>query len=218
MKMSLSLQNTFPAMALQGFGQSPAMAEIDNPSQSDSGGDESQILMRRIALGEEAAFSQLINRWKIPLFRFFDRSLNNHADAEDLTQKVFIKLYSAVSRYKPEAKFSTYIFTIARRLLLDEFKRRSRRPEDLTDPADLRSPTEVVDSRNEIEEVLEECLALIPENQRTALLLRVQRELSYNEIAEIMATSESAVKTWIYRAREEARKTLSELRKKNDEN
>jgi RNA polymerase sigma-70 factor (ECF subfamily) len=218
MKMSLSLQNTFPAMALQGFGQSPAMAEIDNPSQSDSGGDESQTLMHRIASGDETAFALLVNRWKIPLFRFFDRSLNNHADAEDLTQKVFIKLYSAVSRYKPEAKFSTYIFTIARRLLLDEFKRRSRRPEDLTDPADLQSPTEVVDSRNEIEEVLEECLALIPENQRTALLLRVQRELSYNEIAEIMATSESAVKTWIYRAREEARKTLSELRKKNDEN
>jgi RNA polymerase sigma-70 factor (ECF subfamily) len=215
--MSFSLQSAVPSMTLQGLGRVPIMAEIDNSSQSDSGGDESQALMQCIALGEEAAFSQLINRWKIPLFRFFDRSLNNHADAEDLTQRVFIKLYAAVSRYKPEAKFSTYIFTIARRLLLDEFKRRSRRPEDLTDPADLRCPIDAGDSRNEIEEALEECLAGIPENQRTALLLRVQRELSYKEIAEIMATSESAVKTWIYRAREEARKTLSELRKKNHE-
>ena len=217
MIMNFSLQSVVPSMSFQGLGLVPSMVETKNPSQRDFDGDESQTLMHRIASGDETAFALLVNRWKIPLFRFFDRSLNNHADAEDLTQKVFIKLYSAVSRYKPEAKFSTYIFTIARRLLLDEFKRRSRRPEDLTDPADLRSPTEVVDSRNEIEEVLEECLALIPENQRTALLLRVQRELSYNEIAEIMATSESAVKTWIYRAREEARKTLSELRKKNDE-
>jgi RNA polymerase sigma-70 factor (ECF subfamily) len=216
MIMSFSLQSAVQSMTLQGLGLVPIMA-VDNPSQSDSGGDESQILMRRIASGEEAAFSLLINRWKTPLFRFFDRSLNNHADAEDLTQKVFIKLYSAVSRYRPEAKFSTYIFTIARRLLLDEFKRRSRRPEVLTDPVDIKSPIAPGDSRNEMENALEECLAGIPENQRTALLLRVQRELSYSEIAEIMTASEAAVKTWIYRAREEARNTLSELRKSNHE-
>ncbi|MBT5380267.1 MAG: RNA polymerase sigma factor [Opitutae bacterium] len=215
--MSILLPDSSPSFSFPGFGIISSMVESDNPSKPDADGDESQTLMLRIASGDDVALTLLINRWKNPLFRFFDRSLNNHADAEDLTQKVFVKLHAAVSRYKPKAKFSTYIFTIARRLLLDEFKRRSRRPEDLTDPLDIKSPIVHGNSRNELEGALEQCLAGIPENQRTALLLRVQRELSYSEIAEIMSASQAAVKTWIYRAREEARKSLSEFRKSNHE-
>ena len=209
------MQSAVPTMTLQGPGLFPAMAESEPPSQSDHGGDESQTLMVRIASGDEAALSLLVNRWKIPLFRFFDRSLNNHADAEDLTQKVFIKLYDAAARYRPEAKFSTYLFTIARRLLLDEFKMRSRHPVDPTAPIELRHSPHARDERGEIEEMLEVCLACIPENHRTALLLRVQGELTYREISEVMDTSESAVKSWIFRARQEARNTLSELRSKS---
>ncbi len=171
--------------------------------------------MQRVALGEETALASLIERWQTPLFRFFHRSLVNHADAEDLAQQVFIKLHSSASRYKPTAKFSTYLFTIARNLLLDELKRQERRPLVPVDPSELRVETPARDPRDEIDEALEVCLAQLPETQRTALLLRVQRELSYKEIATVMKASEAVVKTWIHRARQITRETLSDLRKPN---
>ena len=68
---------------------------------------------------------------KKPLFAFFLRSLPNFADAEDLTQKTFVRLHGSVSRYQPKAKFSTWLFTIARNLLIDELKRRKRRPQEV---------------------------------------------------------------------------------------
>ena len=87
---------------------------------------EDHNLMSEIANGNQVAMKALINKWKNSLFRFFDRSLSNKADAEDLTQKVFIRLYKSASRYKPTAKFSTYLFTIARNLLIDELKKRKK--------------------------------------------------------------------------------------------
>jgi RNA polymerase sigma-70 factor (ECF subfamily) len=180
---------------------------IDSPVSVD----ESADLMNRVASGDETALTNLIDRWKIPLFRFFHRSLRSHADSEELAQQVFIKLYGSAHRYKPTAKFPTYLFTIARNLLLDEIKRRERRPIDIVDPAELKLSTPGRNPLDDIEEALEICLERLPEAHRTALLLRVQRELSYKEIAGIMKASESVVKTWIHRARQQARKALDEL-------
>ena len=87
------------------------------------------FLMERIASGEQYAMEELIELWKMPMFRFFLRSLNHHEDAEDLTQRVFIRIYRSADRYLPHAKFSTWIFTIARNLLIDEIKKRKRRPQ-----------------------------------------------------------------------------------------
>mgnify|MGYP002056163027 FL=1 len=75
---------------------------------------EDQILMLDVAQGSQSAMSAIIDKWKGGLFRFFDRSLRNKADAEDLTQRVFIRLYQSASRYQPRAKFSTYLFTVDR--------------------------------------------------------------------------------------------------------
>ncbi len=175
--------------------------------------DEDVALMTRIAKGEDAAMSLLVNRWKGPLVRFFHRSLHSLADAEELTQSTFIKIYRAADRYKPIAKFSTYLFTIARRVLLDEIKRKARHPVDPTDPGALRGERCPVSKmrRSELEEALEQCLRILPENQRTALLLRIQRELSYEEIASIMRVSQGAVKTWIHRARTHIRDNLRKI-------
>ena len=170
------------------------------------------FLMERIASGDQCAMEELIELWKMPMFRFFLRSLNHHEDAEDLTQRVFIRIYRSAERYLPHAKFSTWIFTIARNLLIDEIKKRKRRPQMVFDEY-IERVGEVEGARSaELTEILMKQLDTIPENHRTALLLRVQRELSYREIAEVMQSTEASVKTWIHRARLDLRKSLSNLR------
>ena len=169
-------------------------------------------LMERIASGDQSAMEELIELWKMPIFRFFLRSLNHHEDAEDLTQRVFIRIYRSSERYLPQAKFSTWIFTIARNLLIDEIKKRKRRPQVVFDEHIEKAGDGEGGRSEELTEILMKHLDTIPENHRTALLLRVQRELSYREIAEVMQTTEASVKTWIHRARLDLRKSLSNLR------
>ena len=210
--MSLSLYSPPVGFFLGASSSVPDLVERERPFDSKVSVDESADLMNRVRSGDETALTNLIDRWKTPLFRFFHRSLRSHADSEELTQLVFIKLHGSAHRYKPTAKFSTYLFTIARNLLLDEIKRRNRRPVDTVDPAELNMATPGRDPRDEIEEALEICLDRLPETHRTSLLLRVQRELSYKEIASIMKATESVVKTWIHRARQQARKSLDDLR------
>ena len=172
--------------------------------------EEDIVMMQRVTAGEDAAMSFLVNRWKGPLIRFFNRSLHSLADAEELSQITFLKLYRAAERYQPTAKFSTYLFTIARRVLLDEHKRRTRHPVDPMDPVEMRAEAQPSNKIliSELEESLQKCLSKLPENQRTAILLRVQRELAYEEIASVMKASEGAVKTWIHRARTHLRENL----------
>ena len=180
----------------------------------DHASSEEAQLMVRVAKGDEQAMVQIIERWQRPLLNFFYRSLNSRADSEDFTQTVFIKLHRAAPRYKPTARFSTYLFHIARRVLLNEFRRRSRKPMDLHPPEELPSPgTHDPESQlMELEEIFHRGLERMPENHRTAILLLKQQELSYAEIAHIMETTEGMVKTWIFRARtllrEELRKPL----------
>ncbi|MEC9123318.1 MAG: sigma-70 family RNA polymerase sigma factor, partial [Verrucomicrobiota bacterium] len=107
------------------------MNEAD--SVSPLGREREVLLMARIASGEQSAMEELIGLWKMPLFRFFLRSLNHHEDAEDLTQRVFIRIYRSSERYQAKAKFSTWVFTIARNLLIDEIKKRNRRPQMVFD-------------------------------------------------------------------------------------
>jgi len=175
---------------------------------------DDQLLMKEVGEKCPVAMEKIITRWKDGLFRFFDRSLQNKADAEDLTQKVFIRVYQSASRYQPKAKFSTYLFTIARNLLIDEIKKSNR--QQISSYSDELIQGQIVQPTNEAQEwneILNFAMKEIPEYYSTALLLRVQRELSYMEIADIMKVSESSVKTWIHRARTHLKKTLQEYRK-----
>lgn len=167
-------------------------------------------LMLRVGSGEEACLAILIERWQTPMLNFFYRSTRDFGRAEDLTQTVFIRLYRAAGRYQATAKFSTYIFHIARRLLINDHEKVQRRPADATDPHELRA-VDAGDSErkmNELEEIFQRGLEELPENQRTAILLLKQQELSYSEIADVMNSSESAVKTWIFRARQHLKQVL----------
>lgn len=169
-------------------------------------------LMRRLAAGNHQAMGQLVERWQSPLINFFYRSLQSHQEAEDLAQILFVKLYKAAPRYQPTAKFSTFLFSIARRLLINEYRRAQRKPVDVTDPAELTgSVSGRIDlEQMEIEEAFQHAIQDLPENQRSAILLFKQQELSYQEIADILDTTESSVKTWIFRARQKLKASLKE--------
>ncbi len=175
--------------------------------------DADAALLMQAGQGDESAFTELIEKWKNPLINFFYRSLNSYAAAEDLSQVTFIKLYRAAPKYEPRAKFSTFLFHIARRLLINEIRRQNRKPLDAVDPQEL-NPGVDDDSTlriQEIEEAFSQAIRELPENQATAILLLKQQELSYEEIAEIMDASLSAVKTWIFRARQHLRQALDNL-------
>ena len=179
----------------------------ETTSKLATGMDRDIKLLKEIAKGDGEAFTEFIGKWKKPIYAFFLRSLFNHADAEDLTQSFFYRIFRAAGSFKPKAKVSTWLFTIARNLLIDHLKKCSRRPKEAMLPE-----FEIADEGNsnvdEWHEILSNELKKLPENHRTALLLRVQQEWSYQEIAEIMKTSDSNVKTWIYRARTVLKKVI----------
>jgi RNA polymerase sigma-70 factor (ECF subfamily) len=175
--------------------------------------DQDAALMLRVKQGDTSALEQLMDRYKQPVINLIARIISDPVEAEDLAQNVFVQVYRSAARYAPSAKFSTWLFTIARNLALNEIRRRSRHRADSMDAglseddppqyADTTaaSPPEAL-LRVELERKVGEAVASLPENQRTALLLCQQDELSYEDIAEVLGTSLSATKSLIHRARE----------------
>ena len=175
--------------------------------------DIDSACLRAIAAGDRDAFASLVGRWQVRLINFFYRSTGNRADAEDLAQETFIELYRAAPRYQAQGTFNAYIFTLARRRLIDNYRKNARRPLDYIDPTDflMQQQAEADDESAAIEEAFHRALATLPENQRAAILLLQQQGLSYEEIAQTLDASLSAVKTWIHRARQQLRNELSEF-------
>ncbi len=186
----------------------------------NSASDADVSLMKQVADGSEHAFRMIVEKWQKPLMNYFFRSCNNTYSAEDMAQLTFVKLYKARESYanyqaenvdnKPKAKFSTYLFSIARNVLISEHRKNSIRPADPADPHEMN----FVDERRgesaitELEEIFYAELESLPENQRTAILLLKQQEISYEEIADIMQVNIQSVKTWIHRARTTLREAL----------
>jgi RNA polymerase sigma-70 factor (ECF subfamily) len=175
--------------------------------------DIDSACLRAIADGDRSAFASLVERWQTQLINFFYRSTHNRADAEDLAQETFLDLYRAAPRYSARGTFSAFIFTLARRRLIDRHRKRSRRPLDLLDPTDyiMQQQPEQANASSEIEEAFHRALASLPENQRNAILLLQQQGLAYDEIAHALDASLSSVKTWIHRARTHLRKELKDF-------
>lgn len=165
-----------------------------------------------MAGGDREAFSGLVQRWQTRLINFFYRSTGNRADAEDLAQETFIELYRVAPRYEARGSFKAFVFTLARRRLIDDYRKKSRRPLDFIDPTDfiMQQQAEEHDCSREIEEAFHRALAKLPDKHRLAILMRQQQGLSYEEIAQALNASISSVKTWIHRARTSLRTELSE--------
>jgi RNA polymerase sigma-70 factor (ECF subfamily) len=184
--------------------------------------DPDAVLMLRVKRGDRAAFAGLVERYKQPLFNFIFRTLRDETETEDVAQNTFLQVWKSRARYRRTAKFSTWLFTIARNLCLNEIRRRSRHPAESLEETHAEHddqpsrqyedrkvflPTENV-LHSELAKKIEEALAELPENQRTAILLCRQDEVSYEEIAEILGCSLSATKSLIHRGRETLKEKL----------
>ncbi|MGH7977654.1 MAG: sigma-70 family RNA polymerase sigma factor [Limisphaerales bacterium] len=184
--------------------------------------DPDAVLMLRVKRGDRAAFVELVDKYKQPVMNFIYRSLRDEAESEDLAQNVFLQVYKSRKRYKQTAKFSTWLFTIARNLCLNELRRRSRHPAESLEETHAENedqPQRQYEDKKvflatenllhgELAKKIEEALDELPENQRTARLLCRQEELSYEEIAEVLDCSLSATKSLIHRGRETLKEKL----------
>jgi len=188
------------------------------PDQSDP----DAALMLRVQRGDRGAFTELVEKYQKPIYNFILRTLRDETEAEDLAQNTFVQVWKSAQRYRASARFTTWLFTIARNLSLNEIRRRSRHPADsldgfahgdeeqsapqIEDRTAANPPGEVL--QGELEDKLEEALSGLPENQRTAILLCQRDELSYDEIAEVLGCSLSATKSLIFRGRETLKQRL----------
>ena len=192
--------------------QSKLIHSINMPDEEDTANEDIRW-MRAVASGNEDAFGCIIEKWQKPLINFFYRSTQSVELAEDLAQMTFVKLYRTAPRYEPTAKFSTFLFHIGRHLLINEIRRQTRKPLDAIDPMELGGITPGRDKLElmEIEEAFMLALKTLPENQKTAILLLKQQELSYEEIADTMGAAETTVKSWIHRARKKLKEELKDF-------
>ena len=170
--------------------------------------------MRRIAAGEGLAMSQMMERWKLPLLGFLQRLVGSRADAEELVLEVFVRLHRAAPRYEPTARFSTFLFSIAQRLALNELRRRRRKPVELVAPetfdhlaGDASEERRLAD----LEESFQIALGRLAPKHRTALLLVVQQGLGYEEAAQVLNSTPNAVRVLVHRARQELKAKMEEL-------
>ena len=169
--------------------------------------DEKLIL--RFQEGDVNAYNELVKRYKDRLLNFVLRYFNNVEQAEDVVQDTLIKLYTHASYYKNVAKFSTWIFTIAKNNALTELRKNKRKKTDSlwTEDGqiiDINSKEESLDSKvqNEIAiDQLNKFLDEIPENFRMAVVLRDFQELSYEEISKILEIPIGTIKSRINRGR-----------------
>lgn len=178
--------------------------------------------MLRVKRGDDAAFAELVEKYKQPVMNLACRILRDATEAEDVAQNVFLQAYKSAPRYEVSAKFSTWLFTIARNLCLNEIRRRTRHPTDSlegTGPDAEDHPARQFEDRkaalptdaalqDELAQKIDDAVAELPEIQRTAILLCRQDDLSYEDIAKVIGCSLSATKSLIHRGRETLKQKL----------
>lgn len=156
--------------------------------------------------GESEAFSRLVEAYQMPVYNLCYRMLGNARDAEDAAQEAFLRAYRAIKRYDPERKFSTWLLSIASNYCIDQHRRRklpSFSYDALPDP-DIKADGPDIEGRMTDEEEQDEIRALLETlgpKDRAAVILHYWHELSYEEIAEQLSLSVSAVKSRLHRAR-----------------
>ncbi len=176
-------------------------------------------IVTAIAGGDEAAFEELVKRYQAPIITFIYRYVGDLYSAQDLAQEVFLRIFKAAPSFEPKAKVSSWVFRIAYNLSANELKRRKR----IAD-FHLRISREDLDiwgrplknhraeaGTREKEERLTAALRELPENQRAALLLKVNEGLSYLEISTIMDVSVASVESLIFRARSRLKQLVRAL-------
>jgi RNA polymerase sigma-70 factor (ECF subfamily) len=181
-------------------------------------------LIEAVKSGDEAAFAEIISRYRNPITNYLYRFLNDYEEAVDLAQETFVRVYFAIERYHTDYAFSTYIYRIATNLAISEIRKRKRRrllsltglfqsePDDDAEfqPADGRPlPDEDVVS-GERDRLIAKAIAALPEKYRVPIVLRDIEGLSYDEVAAVMELGLGTTKSRISRGRAMLREKLKQ--------
>jgi RNA polymerase sigma-70 factor (ECF subfamily) len=175
-------------------------------------------LVERALTGREECFEELVRRYQRPIAAYVYRIVGNYESSLDLTQDVFIKIYSSLHRYRPEYKFSTWIYKIAHNAAVDHLRRNAVREQSIvaqTDgetydlPIESNLPTpEQQSERAERRVEIEGLVRQLPQIYRELVVLRHANDLSYDEIADVTNLPLGTVKNRLFRAREVLRQML----------
>ena len=184
--------------------------------------DSDLDLMLRVRQGDTASFDELLRRYRLPLVKYFCRMVRDQALAEDLAQEAFLRVYKARHRYRPDARFTTWLYRIATNLGFNAIRDGRLRQPQAGDgrSEDGEMPSEFVDPKASVEQelmetergrMIREAIEALPENQRAAVILHKYQDVDYRQIAGILKVSESAVKSLLFRAYETLRVRLEPL-------
>lgn len=211
---------------LTGGGQpgGPRVAEPATPLNQLS--DQDVVLSARA--GREAAYRELIRRYERPVFSLIYRMVRDRERAEDLAQETFIKVLNAIASYRPEFKFSSWVFKIANNTAIDHLRRRELDTLSIEGSPHAMTPEAVeatalqlgssdpspLDDLEALElgTAIEDAIRILRPEYRSCILLRHVEGRSYEEIAEMLDLPLGTVKTYIHRARAELRILLGHLR------
>ncbi len=172
--------------------------------------DEDSRLARKVQKGDRQAFEVLLGRYERPIFSFIFHFFRDRALCEDLTQETFLRAFRFIGSFRPREKFSSWLYSIAKNLCIDEMRRRQKgttvdidsvEPEALVSDSPATSNPLVASVMVQQGEILRKAVSRLPEKYRTSIILFYFNELSYEEISEVMGISLSNTKILLFRGK-----------------
>jgi RNA polymerase sigma-70 factor (ECF subfamily) len=173
--------------------------------------DES-VLMNRIGRGDEAAYRVMADRYLAPITSFSERMLGNRAEAEDVAQDTFLKLWTEAGRWTPRAKPSTWLYRIAHNLCVDRLRKRREVGAEALDRHSAGDRPSALLDRKETALQVAQALARLPERQCAAITLIHYQGMNNVEAAEVLEVSVDAIESLLARGRRSLREQLESLR------
>ena len=177
-------------------------------------------LVARSMTGDTESFNQLVRRWERPIYALAYRTIGRDEDARDVAQETFLRAFRAIKGFKGEAKFSSWLYRIALNLCRDWMRRERRNPVvlapegvDIIEMATETGPTESIEDlvgRNVMSEAVSRAMLLLPEEQRTAIILKEYEGMTFQEIADMIDCPLSTVKTRMYQGLSVLRRELEQ--------
>lgn len=192
---------------------------------ASASGDQAPLddvtLMLLVKNGDWDAYETLVERHQHSVVGTAARMLGGFGDAEDVGQQVFLRVWKSAKRYEPTAKFTTWLMTITRNLVFNEMRRLQRarlvpleKEDDDAPRTQHEDPASAVPSEEllhtELQNAIQDAINALPENQRTAIVLRRYENMPYEEIAKMLRTSVPAVKSLLFRARTDLKERLKQ--------
>lgn len=202
---------------------SPGSSTAEPADGPETGPVPDEVLTRRAALGDKAAFAELMGRLGPGLYRYLLRLLDDRGDADDCVQETLLAAWKGLPGFRGESSVRTWLFVLGRHEAQDVLRRRARVPasgsvpvvdvhEAAADLRDLRADPEGDTISVGLLAALDASLLLLPERQRSVWILREVEDLSYAEIAEVVQTTPAAVRGLLQRARTTIATTLEDWR------